>query len=485
MTKMITIFRKDLRHLWPHILIFAGLLTVGAFTDPTYTHTVGSAAGSVIWYVSLFACWNLVIAVIHEEPLIGNRQHWLTQPYCRGCLITAKTVFILLSVNLPVFLMQWGVLALVGIPPLQELSALLWRQLFITAFLVMPAAALASVTKNLKQASLWVLAIIVPLFVLSFALFVQRLPALLLSPQWTASYWLKSTFSAVVAVLVGAAILYLQYFRRATGLARVVLTGGVATALLANVLAPSSKQFAVQELLSTRCSGCRGVHVELDPRGGRENRSYYYARERRLPGIVHVEIPIRIEGIPPGLTTLADRRPADLWCMGRKVYAEVDETPPGQLWLSVDMDSLFVNEHPDSDLDLQGAIKLTLFAPAASLPVDGAVAVPGIGVCSPTSDADGAVWLKCLTPARQAALALEFPGGGRQWMVARSSADIPFPVSFDFAPLEQFTSQAPFVNAAEVRLFRIITEQPYAHVHPGFQLRGIHLRAYTGRRRYR
>ena len=95
------------------------------------------------------------------------------------------------------------------------------------------------------------------------------------------------------------------------------------------------------------------------------------------------------------------------------------------------------------------------------------------------------VWLKCLTPARQSALAVEFPGGGRQWMVARSSADVPFPVSFDFAPLERFTSQAPFVDAAEVRLFRIITEQPYAHLHSGFEFSGIRLRAYTGRRRYR
>ena len=138
MTTIAAIVRKDMRHLWPHILIFAGLLAVGAVTDPTYTDIAGSAALSVVWSVALVACWNLTIAVIHEEGLVGDRQFWLTQPYSRARLLMAKALFLVLSVNLPVFLMQWAVLVAVGIPPLQELPALLWRQLFITALESLP-----------------------------------------------------------------------------------------------------------------------------------------------------------------------------------------------------------------------------------------------------------------------------------------------------------------------------------------------------------
>jgi hypothetical protein len=276
MTVTLPIVRKDLRHLWPHILIFIGLLAAGALSDPTYTRIGGanSYAVSLVWYVALFACWNLMIAAIHGERLVGDRQHWLTQPYGRGRLLTSKVLFIALCVNLPVLLMQCAVLFAVEIPPFQALPALFWRQVFITACVVMPAAALATVTRNLKQAIFAVLAVVVPVFVLSFALFVLRLPALLFGPAWSASYWLKSAFSAVVALLVGTAILYLQYFRRATALARLALIGGIAIVLQAGKLVPASRQFDVQELLSHALRGLR--------RHARGRRSSPRGREPRL-----------------------------------------------------------------------------------------------------------------------------------------------------------------------------------------------------------
>ena len=106
MTQIISVFRKDARHLWPQILVFVALVLLAAVVDPTYTRRELSTAESLIWTALPLACWNLVIAAIHEERLPGDRQYWLVRPYSRAGLLTAKALFLVAFVNLPVLLIQ-------------------------------------------------------------------------------------------------------------------------------------------------------------------------------------------------------------------------------------------------------------------------------------------------------------------------------------------------------------------------------------------
>jgi hypothetical protein len=102
-------------------------------------------------------------------------------------------------------------------------------------------------------------------------------------------------------------------------------------------------------------------------------------------------------------------------------------------------------------------------------------------VCGLAPDAQGSATLQCYTAARQAALALEFPGGGRQWLVGRSTVDEYSPTSFQFAPLDTVTGPVSFANTAELNRLRLITEQPAFHIRTRFHISGIRLWDYPRR----
>ena len=167
MRQILEIFRKDARHLWPQIAAFWTLLIAASALDPTYTHRHPLPAEAFLWTALPLACWYVAIAAIHENRLPGDRQYWLTRPYTRGGLVAAKALFVVACVNLPVFLAHATVMAILGIPPWQHLPALVWQQVFLSAFAILPAAAIASVTTGLKQVLLGGLAIVAPLFVVT------------------------------------------------------------------------------------------------------------------------------------------------------------------------------------------------------------------------------------------------------------------------------------------------------------------------------
>jgi hypothetical protein len=260
-----------------------------------------------------------------------------------------------------------------------------------------------------------------------------------------------------------------------------ILAGGIILSLLVARLDPMSKQVALQHLLSSNCAACGAMRVSVDLRA----RSVYFLpflwdRSNRM---ARVALPIRVEGLPAGLEPLIPNWPAELWCRGRRFEAVIKEYPPGQSWLAVDMNLSFFTRYVMQRVDLDGSIELILFAQRASLPVTTGdrVVVPGVGVCGLAPDAQGSATLQCYTAARQAALALEFPGGGRQWLVGRSTVDEYSPTSFQFAPLEKFTGPASFANTAELKRLRLISERPAFHIRTRFHIGGIRLWDYPRR----
>ena len=51
---------------------------------------------------------------------------------------------------------------------------------------------------------------------------------------------------------------------------------------------------------------------------------------------------------------------------------------------------------------------------------------------------------------------MEFPGGGRHWIVSRRSLDGPIPTSVGFEVLDRYTSPAPFENWREVEGLHLV-----------------------------
>src|SRR4029453_8881054 len=150
--RTLALFRKGARHLWTFASIFAALLVFAAVSDPAYTSQRNTAYHFYLQNFGLpVACWMLIAMAIHEDRLVGDRQYWLVRPYARKELFTAKALFVLAFVTLPVLLSQIAVLTVNGISPAAHWRALFGNQITLAVFLILPGAALAAVTRNLVQ----------------------------------------------------------------------------------------------------------------------------------------------------------------------------------------------------------------------------------------------------------------------------------------------------------------------------------------------
>src|SRR5262249_19848898 len=99
----------------------------------------------------LLARWYLVALLIHEEALAGARQFWITRPYSWKSLLAAKMLFIAIFVILPAFIADWAILSAGGFHPRTQIPGLLWRQAVMTSVVLLPAVAVAALTRSLAQ----------------------------------------------------------------------------------------------------------------------------------------------------------------------------------------------------------------------------------------------------------------------------------------------------------------------------------------------
>ena len=473
MTAIAAILRKDLRRLWPQVLAFTMLLLIGALTDPVYSTVRQSTVAAIAWAAALLVCWNLVTTAIHQEPLTGTHQSWRTCPYPRAGLPAAKLLFVVLCVNVPLLLMQAGVQTAVGIPLLQQAPALLWRQLFISVFVLTPFAAIAVTTGSTAQALAITVAVVL-LFQLDNAFIYARIPIPILIPEWAPepSYWLRDAFRVLVCLAFGSAILYLQYFWRTPFISRLLLAAGILLLLLTPRIVPQSKQAALQYLLG-RHPAPSALRVSLDPtpRGQPDRREPDFASAT-------FAIPIRIEGFSTALDPFTPSKPAEIWYEGRRVRAAGTESPPGQSWLLLNIDrdpSFSARDSFMRRIDLDGSVELVLFARTASVSLRnrGLVAVPGVGVCGLESAPGNIFSVGCYTPAREAALAVELPDGGRQYLVERSTVDDYSPTSFQFEPLQKISGEVFGISTPTG--LQLIAERPVSHIRARFHIHGIRL----------
>jgi len=156
MRQALWILQKDIRRMWLRIAVVWLLMAVAAVVD--------SAAGRHPQLANLrgyllpvvLAQWFLVISVVQEDRLAGDRQFWITRPYSWKSLLLAKGLFVLLFVSLPTMLDHVIALAVNGYSPLHYLSALLWEEAGLAVgmlFVLAPAA----LTSNIVQVVLMVL----------------------------------------------------------------------------------------------------------------------------------------------------------------------------------------------------------------------------------------------------------------------------------------------------------------------------------------
>jgi hypothetical protein len=110
MRQTLHIFRKDVRFLWPFIvvvIVLTGLATWSRAIDPSRLAKQNEDARffrDVIAFVQILSWWCLIVAAVHKEQPTGDRQFWITRPYHWNSLAAAKLFLILAFINTPYLL---------------------------------------------------------------------------------------------------------------------------------------------------------------------------------------------------------------------------------------------------------------------------------------------------------------------------------------------------------------------------------------------
>jgi hypothetical protein len=225
------IFRKDLMHLWPETLAVVALFAAFAWAAPS--HWTGSEYAGIAGLLSIFLkvllmpiSWLVVISrLIHDEPLVGDRQFWTSRPYHWASLLAAKILYLIAFLYLPFLLMQVYLLKHAGLYPTTVLPELLHNLLLLTVVVVIPIAAISAVTSSFPRVLLSVVAAVIYLIIVALVvvyLIFRRMPAPELEPLLTTLF-----------VVLPAAALVTQYATRRTLISRSIL---IATPLLIALL---------------------------------------------------------------------------------------------------------------------------------------------------------------------------------------------------------------------------------------------------------
>ena len=358
MNRVLRIFRKDVRRLWPQTIVFLSLLVGATVGVPAYGANSFTMAKALLRLLEPVACWVLVISLIHEERLIGHSQYWLTRPYAWRDLVGAKALFAFAVISVPVFLCQCATLAAHGLSPFYWLTALLWRQVFFFVFYVLPAAALAAVTESLGQVFLAA----VPTFL------ILEIGAQALRPSYSSWGGLDWIGTCGVALMVAAgllAALIVEYTRRRTALARTIVALTLCTTF-ASAFAPVwGGAFAIQRAFSPERVSDAVVSVLFDDsRAG--TRPLQYSTGSSDPDGVRLEIPVRVENIPGGDfvgpygVSVSGDGPNGSWHSGWLVFPALHSLAQGKAWMTVYVDRDFYARNQDAAVQFSIALSLGL-----------------------------------------------------------------------------------------------------------------------------
>jgi hypothetical protein len=177
MSQILHIFKKDIRHLWPEIFIslaltaalvrfsFGGVSNFNGAGSP-YLPIIAALLGALVpvgW-------WVLTVRLIHDESLVGEGQFWITRPYQWPKLLAAKALFLVAFLYLPVFIAQVVLLAAAGFHPFAYLPGIFYNFVLLTGVLVLPIAAIATVTSNFARFVLTILGAVAYLALIIWAL---------------------------------------------------------------------------------------------------------------------------------------------------------------------------------------------------------------------------------------------------------------------------------------------------------------------------
>jgi hypothetical protein len=465
MHRILAIFRKDARHLWPQISVLLALMAVAAVLDPAYTsHRLG-------FYELLpglllpLACWTLLIGAIHQESLTGDRQYWLTRPLAWKELLAAKALFVIAFINLPLLVCHVAVYRAVGVPVGDHWAALFWRQVFFTAVYLLPAAAVASITRNLGQVAGAALATCLAVWLtgLLFQLLARRG-----AMEWDAANASMTGAAAVTAATGAALILAFQYSRRRTRLARGLAAGIVLGTFVFTAFGPRvfGRERAAGQDPATQ------ILLDRDP-GRHSSMTQSLDRE-----VLTLDIPVRLSSVPEGV--ILDQQRTYVYLEEREWFfaGGLHDFSGDRAWLNLFVERGTVDW--TQTVTLYGSLYLKRYRLPRVLPLPraGRVTVPGVGVCRDRLDPEGTISFACYSPSPRESVMIYGSGTGVNWIIPQGFVESSIPTAAGFPPLVRYPSQLSYGTREQAGDAHLVAAEPLPPARAEFRLAGIRLADY-------
>lgn len=299
MSQVLHIFKKDIRHHWPEILLSLAVLAAYVWNEPdqwvprelSENRLRDFLTGALS--VTVVVSWCiLVIRVVQGENLVGDRQFWVTKPYDWKKLLAAKLLFMLAFISVPTLIAGSVLYAKAGFgSPLPALSAIFSAQAGSIVFVIIITAALATVTASITQFLLALLA--VGAYVAIVATVAAYVPSQRFSSGSDALQEGTLAIGCIVAVLW-------QYARRRTTSSRGLLAVSALAIFLVVVVTPYQTLVAREYVLPP--AGSQSLQLAFDETKPPAPDVVARPEEKE----VEIQIPIKVRAIAPATSASVD-----------------------------------------------------------------------------------------------------------------------------------------------------------------------------------
>jgi hypothetical protein len=339
------IFKKDVRLLWPMALAVvatAALCAVrttmlGFFDQPP----VLDRLTGFLPYLVYLGIAIVAVTVVHQEPLSGPEEDWLTRPIRRRDLALSKVLFVLLMVNVPLLLIDVAQQVALHFPLSVSVEVAFYRFLVVVFVFSLPGLVLGVVTRSLIDAFVFGIATAIGfMFLVLFATAVLS-PAVFGFGNQAGMVWISVSATGLVIIIGAATTLAFQYSARHTWLARGIGLAVVLIALCTFVALPKTVALGIQESL-WGSSNSGGIKLRFDPayqyvpsavegtraygNGAIVPAAVVAARAAEMARIGKqmgsIRLPVSLSGLPVGDILIADRAAVRIVSLSGKVLYE-------------------------------------------------------------------------------------------------------------------------------------------------------------------
>src|SRR6267154_602236 len=402
MTQILHIFRKDARRHWPEILVSLVLIAVFVWYQPRkwtgQVIPIRFVAGLLdILPALLVLSWTFLIArLVQGEPLVGDRQFWITRPYNWYNLLASKLLSIVVFIHLPLFIGQIVLLRMGNFPLVSSLWGLV--QIHFAFFFIFELAtlALATVTSGIGQAALALL--IVFLLFLGIAGISSLVPNSGMSDD-------MDGMQALLFLATSLTVIMIPYIYRKALLARLTIAGAFLAGVVILVLTPYEFIIRHDYPLPTKDHPLP-ANISFD-------RPLSFAHEgkqepRWFGDEIEIEVPFQVQGLGDKSVVQLHAVKLDLVLPGGQPWTSHWHSLSGaisygrtRVWPSIRIEKKFYDSIKDTPVQAEVSLLFRFFhlGAATSITVTGdRTLLPGNTRCL---DDESANWLHCFSALKR------------------------------------------------------------------------------------